>query len=129
MLESLIQRATELNLGSSTSHSLSPTKSGDLGLRKAGSEASGRHSETIGAIRSDGEFSSIGYSYENFDGERIVAPPRATEGASCSYAHHQSDTAAFEADSPGCQTLSSLQAEALKDQGRRPRNQHGRFWG
>ena len=41
--------------------------------------------------------------------------------------YHKSENATLEADSPGSQTLASLKAEALKDQGRNPRNQSGRF--
>ena len=84
MMESLIQRASELNLGCCASYTLSSTKTGRPDVRQGGSEASGQYRVTSGAIRSDDDFSSIGYSSEGPTAERIVAPPRAFDDPSCS---------------------------------------------
>ena len=77
--------------------------------------------------QSDDEFSSIGYSYERPETETIIAPPKTSEGASRSYADRRVDTLFTADDSPDAQILASLKAEAMKDQGKLPRNQRGRL--
>ena len=60
--------------------------------QRSRSATPGQLSDTSGALHSDDEFSSIGYSYERPETEEIIAPPKTSEGASCSYAdgaaHH-----------------------------------------
>ena len=88
--------------------------------------ASGRFSNTNRAIRSDDDFSSIGYSDEGQDHGGIDAPPQATVGPSCSHVDHDSSSVVFDAGSPG-QTLASLKAEAMEDRIKPPCNKRGRF--
>ena len=122
VMEKLIQKTSELHLGTGPRQPRSPGRSVSRSPHRASSRSSGRLSDTSGAIRSDDDFSNIGYSYEDLDIARIIVPPGAGERASCSRQDLQSNTEAFSADSPGGQTLASLKAEALYDQSKRARS-------
>ena len=115
-MENLIQKASELNLGPRATRNITPSKLGSRSASRAGSVTSGQLSDTSGAIRTDDDFSSIGYSYEAEGISQIDAPPRGNDMPSCSYDALQSDLANEVADSPGGQTLATLKAEALRDQ-------------
>ena len=127
MMERLIQKASELNLGTRANRSFFPEGSTAQGSLRSGSLTTGRFSETSGALRSDDEFSSIGYSFEQAEHEKINAPPKAGYAPSCSYKDPRSNTDVCGADSPSGQTLASLKAEALNDRSKRTRNRKGRF--
>ena len=101
MMEKLIQKASDLNLGTRSSRNFLPEGSTVRGSQRSGSLMTGRHSDTSGAPRSDDEFSSIGYSYEKAEPEKINAPPRAGDEPSCSHKDRRSNTDACHADSPG----------------------------
>ena len=90
----------------------------DSGNCKRASIALGRYSDTSGAIRSDDDFSSIGYSYEDPEQDRIDAPPRATDDTSCSRADQESDLIVFVAGSPGGQTLAAFSTLSPNRRGR-----------
>ena len=127
MLEEIIQQTRRLTLEATTSN-MATTTPLDVGqYQRSRSATPGQLSDTSGALQSDDEFSSISYSYERPETETTVAPPKASEGASCSYADRRVDTPLTAADSPDAQTLASLKAEAMKDQGKIPRYQRGRF--
>ena len=115
MMEKLIKQASELNLGPSSNQIPLPTRPMDPGKRKSGSIASGQCSDTSGAIRSDDDFSSIGYSYEDHEHDGIVDPPQAAGQTTYSRGDQEPDPVVFDAGSPGGQFLDSLKAEALKD--------------
>ena len=61
VMERPIQKASELNLGTRANRSFFPEGSTAQGSLRSGSLTTGRLSETSGALRSDDEFSSIGY--------------------------------------------------------------------
>ena len=127
MLEEIIQQTRRLTLEATTSNMATPTPL-DVGqYQRSRSATPGQLSDTSEALQSDDEFSSIGYSHERPETETIVAPPKTSEGASCSYADRRVDTPLTAADSPDAQTLASLEAEAMKDQGKIPCNQRGSF--
>ena len=117
-MENLIQKASELNLGSRSNRNVTPSRLDCRSTGRTGSVTSGYLSDTRGAIRTDDDFSSIGYSYETEGMTPINLPPRGDDVPSCSYDAHQSDLANDGADSPGWQTLAALKAEALQDQDR-----------
>ena len=131
MLENLIQRASELHLGpkpssKKTSKRTPSTKSSVGSSRYAsGDKHAGDYSDTSGALRSDDNFSSIGYSFEHSEPENIASPPIAGASTGCRPTNLRS-TGNLQADSPGSQTLASLKLEALKDRYRQPRIQQGR---
>ena len=127
MLEGIIQRTRRLTLEATTSTMGTPTSLGARQLQRPRSATPDQLSDTSGAIQSDDEFSSIGYSFERPETEGIIAPPTASGGASCSYTDRRVETSHTAADSPDAQTLASLKAEAIKDQGKLPRSQRGRF--
>ena len=127
IMESLIQKASQLRIGPEDDLENTPSKSGSRYPRRAGSVSSGRHSDTSGAIRSDDNFSSIGYSYEGSDVAMIDAPPGTSGGVSCGPHDPASDMEIPDADSPGTQTLAALKAEALGAKNKRTRNKRGKF--
>ena len=81
MMEKLIKQASEMNLGPSCNPILTSSSHSGPGKRKSRSVGSGRYSETSGALHSDDDFSSIGYSFEAQDPVRISDPPRSGNGA------------------------------------------------
>ena len=120
--EKLIKQASQLYLGPLNSQAPHPSKLLDYRKRKSGSIGSGHYSDTSGAIRSDDDFSSIGYSLEDQERDRITDPPRACTEASCSRIDQESEPNVFDTGSPGGQTLAALKAEAIKDKNKRSRN-------
>ena len=120
MMESLVERASRLSLGTSQlSHG------GRVTVNKPGYRAptpgpqsgmtSGEASDTSGALRSSDDFESIGYAYEHSDLESqpFASPPIALSG--CSRVDPGSAEVEFQVDSPGAQTLAVLQAEAAAE--------------
>ena len=125
-MEKLIQKARDLNLGTRPSRDYFPEESTVQGSQRSGSLTTCRHSDTSGALRSDDEFSSIGYSFERAEPEKVNAPPCVVDQTTCSYKDPQSNMDACDGDSPGGQTLASLEAEAIGDRNKRSRNRKGR---
>ena len=64
MMERLIKQTSEMNLGPSGSQTPASPRLSELGKRRNRSVGSSRYSETSGALQSDDDFSSIGYSFE-----------------------------------------------------------------
>ena len=126
MLESIIRQASKLNLGPGVNES-TPLKVMGTGKTKRGSRVSGQYSDTSGALRSDDEFSSIGYSFEGPEHQEVAALPVSTGRPSCSHVDPTSLQTSFIADSPGEQTLASLKAEARENRSKLSRNKRGRF--
>ena len=83
-------------------------------------------SDTSGALRSDEDLGSIGYSYEHSEHDVIVAPPHQASLPSCSRQDLESPHGSFNLDSPGGQKLASLKQDAIQDRQQRPRNEHRR---
>ena len=125
-MERLISQVNELNIPPGSSGAQSTGRATGLGKRYRPSICSGRYSDTSGAIQSDDDFSSIGYSFEGQETSEI-AHPQAGTVPSCSREIQTAGPSVFEAGSPGEQTLASLKAEAMKDKGTRSRNRQGRF--
>ena len=126
MLEKIIKQASKLNLGPGGDRS-SPLKTMGTSKSKRGSTGSVQYNDTSGALRSDDEFSSIGYSFEGREHQEVAAPPVSTDRPSCSRADPTSFQSSFFAGSPGEQTLASLKAEAIEDRSKLSRNKRGRF--
>ena len=127
VIESLIQKASQLRIGPEDDLENTLSKSGTRYPRRAGSVSSGRHSDTSGAIRSDDNFSSIGYSYEGSDVAMIDAPPGTSGGFSCGPHDLASSMDVLDAGSPETQTLAALKAEALGEKSKRTRNRRGKI--
>ena len=125
-MEKLIAKANEMSIGPTTSQDPTSQRSGKKFTHRADS-LSGRLSDTSGAIRSDDDFSSIGYSYENFDTDKIDASSRAMDEASCSQQDHPANMEIYDADSPIGQTIASLKTEVLNDLSKHNRKICGRF--
>ena len=83
-------------------------------------------SDTSGVLRSDDDFSSIGYSFEHSEPEHIAAAPRPTQPSS-SRNDPGSPMVTFSADSPGIQTLAELKKEAVHDRQQKTGNEKGRY--
>ena len=126
MLEEIVKQASKLNLGLEGNRS-SPLTTTGTGKSKGGSAGSVQYSDTSDALRSDDEFSSIGYSFEGPEHQEVAASPVATNRPSCSHTGPTSLQSSFIADSPGEQTLASLKAEAIEDRSNLSRNKRGRF--
>ena len=127
MLEGIIKKASELNLGPSSNQSPSLLKTTSAGRPKSRSVASGRFSNKSGALRSDDDFSSIGYSFEGQDHEGIAASPLSTDRPGCSRTDPGTSPVVFDVDRSGEQTLGSLKAEAIKDRTKLSRSKRSRF--
>ena len=119
-MESLIQRTSRLSLGGSHPTPDSVTKARRPGSRASsvGSRSgllSGHGSDTSGVLRSDDNFSSLGYSYEHSDLESqpLTPPPKGPPG--CSRADPGSQEGTNQLESPGAQTLAGLKAEAIAE--------------
>ena len=114
-MDNLIHQVSRLNLGPSRQvPGGRATPRGSL----AGSQseyASGAASDTSGALRSDDEFASIGYSYEHSDPESHPFTPPHTGPTGCSQADPKSKDSLPQIDSPGTQTLACLKAEAVAE--------------
>ena len=114
-MENLIHQVSRLNLG--PSHQV-PGGRVTPRATLAGSQsdyASGVASDTSGALRSDDEFASIGYSYEHSDPENHPFTPPPTGPTGCSQADPKSKDSLPQMDSPGTQTLACLKAEAIAE--------------
>ena len=120
MMESLVERASRLSLGTSqlphggrgTANKpgyRAPTPGPQSGM------TSGDASDTSGALRSSDDFESIGYAYEHSDLESqpFASPPIVPPG--CSRVDPGSAEVEFQVDSPGAQTLAVLKAEAAAE--------------
>ena len=119
-MESLIQQTSRLSLGGSHPTPDSVTKTRRPGSRASsvGSRSgllSGHGSDTSGALRSDDNFSSLGYSYEHSDLESqpVTPPPKGPPG--CSRSDPGSQERTNQLESPGAQTLAGLKAEAIAE--------------
>ena len=121
-MERLISQVNELCIAPGSSGAQTTGRATGLGKRYRPSICSGSYSDTSGAIRSDDDFSSIGYSFEDPETSKIAHPPQAGTVASCSRDIQTAGPSVFEAGSPREQTLASLKAEAMKDKGTRTRN-------
>ena len=120
MMESLVERASRLSLGTSQL-----PHGGRVTTNKPGYRAptpgpqsgmtSGEASDTSGALRSSDDFESIDYAYEHSDLESqpFASPPVALPG--CSRVDPGSAEVEFQVDSPGAQTLAVLKAEAAAE--------------
>ena len=126
-IEKLIQKASQLRIGPEETLEETPSRSGRRCSRRAGSATSGLQSDTSGGIRSDDDFSSIGYSYEHLDAPSINALPCTSSEIPCGSRDLPSNMDVPEADSPEAQTLAALKAEALGDLSKRPRSKRGKF--
>ena len=119
MLESLVYRASRLNLNTSVPSKRVSRKSsvGSISQRSdQGESETDAGSDTSGAIRSCDDFESIGYAYEHSETELIATPPSSRPNLACGPNDPASLTLHFDADSPGSQTLAALQREAVGDQ-------------
>ena len=119
MLESLVYRASRLNLNTSVPSKRVPRKSsvGSISQRPdKGESETEAGSDTSGAIRSCDDFESIGYAYEHSENELIATPPSSRPNLACGPNDPASSTLHFDAYSPGSQTLAALQRGAVWDQ-------------
>ena len=119
-MESLIQRTSRLSLGASYPTPDSVTKARRPGNRASsvGSRSgllSGHGSDTSGALRSDDNFSSLGYSYEHSDLESQPFTPPPIGPPGCSRTDLGSQEGTNQLESPGAQTLAGLKAEAIAE--------------
>ena len=126
-MERLISQVSELSIAPGSSGAQTTGRATGLGKRYRPSVCSGSYSETSGAIQSDDDFSSFGYSFEGPETSKIADPPRAGTVASSRRDIQTAGPSVFEVGSTGEQTLASLKAEAMKDNGTRSRNRQGRF--
>ena len=122
MLENLVQRASRLSLasrpgstkvakqGSSRRDSSVVTSAG----RNRSSSSEG-YSDTSGALRSNDDLGSLGYSFEHSDLGAQPELPHSEPTPGCSQTDPQSPQSSFNVDSPGLQTLASLKREAVID--------------
>ena len=114
-IENLIHQVSRLNLGPSRQI---PGGRATPRASLAGSQseyASGVASDTSGALRSDDEFVSIGYSYEHSDPESHPFTPPPAGPTGCSQADAKSKDNLLQMDSPGTETLACLKAEAVAE--------------
>ena len=119
-IESLIQQASRLNLGTSRPNSgvgAQPRRSGTPvgSLESQSGFLSDHGSDTSGAIKSTDDFASIGYSYEHSGLESHPYTPPPVGPPSCSRTDLGSSAVPTQLDSPGAQTLAGLKAEALSE--------------
>ena len=108
MLENLIHRASRLSLNPQLAYGKTSKKTVGRGgfarslsgARYPGSSL-GECSDTSGALRTDEDLGSIGYSYEHSEHDVIIAPPQQSSFPSCSHQDLESPQGTFNADSPG----------------------------
>ena len=131
MLENLVYRASRLFVsikpGANSGKSRAVSRQGssvDSSRSRRPSSTTGKKSDTSGVLRSDDDFSSIGYSFEHYELEHIAAAPRPTQTSS-SHNYPGSPIVTFSVDSPGVQTLAELKKEAVHDRQQRTRNEKG----
>ena len=121
-MEKLISQVSALSVAPVSSQVQTAGKTPGSGKRYRGSIGSGRYSDTSGALQSDDEFSSIGYSFEDSKPSRIADPPRAGTVAERSHDGQTVSPSVFEVRSPGDQTQAAVKAEAIEDKEKRFRN-------
>ena len=126
-LEGIIQKTRRLSLEAPERLSATPATVDSRWSLRSRSTSPGLLSDTSGALRSDEEFSSIGYTYERADAEQISAPPSAAGCASSGHLEPRGENVDTSVGSPGAQTLAALKAEAIKDKAKTSRSQQGRF--
>ena len=133
MLENLVYRASRLSLASRPGG----TKAAKQGSSKKGTSvvtgagrnrcsSSERYSDTSGALRSNDDLGSLGYSFEHSDLEVQPELPHSEPTLGCSQTDPQSPHSNINADSPGLQTLAALKREAVADLQQRGKNTKGR---
>ena len=122
MLKNLVHRVSRLSLAAWPSGTHSDKK----GSSRRGSSivtsddsdqrsSPGGYSDTSGAMRSDEDLESIGYSFEHSGSGAQLDLPRTSSIPSCSRVNSGSPLTSFHADSPGLQTLAVLKREAIED--------------
>ena len=122
MLENLVYRASRLSLasrpGGTKSSKGSSSRRGSSVVTSAGrnrSSSTERYSETSGALQSNDDFGSLGYSFEHSDAEMQIGQSPSEPIPGSSRTDPQSPHTSFNLDSPGLQTLAALKKEAVAD--------------
>ena len=126
MLENLVYRASRLSLasrpgGAQTSKGGSSRRDSSVvtSTGRHRSSSTERFSETSGALQSNDDFGSLGYSFEHTDVELQVGQPQPEPIPGSSRSDPQSPHSVFNVDSPGLQTLAALKKEAVADRQRK----------
>ena len=134
MHESLIYRASRLSLATepvgNKSNKKGSTRRGSSVVTSGGwyqDSSFGGSSEVSGAIRSDDDVGSLGYSYEYSKPGVLTDPPQPSSNPTCNRMDPGLPYGAFSADSPGSQTVAALKQEAVQDRQKRVRNPKGQF--
>ena len=112
MLENLVYRASRLSAVTSAGRNRSSSSEG--------------YSDTSGALRSNDDLGSLGYSFEHSDLEAQPELLHSEPTPGCSQTDHQSPQSNSYVDSPGLQTLASLKREAVIDLQQRGKSTKGR---
>ena len=124
MMEDIVKRASRLTLGqgledqrnlhsnSSAGGSVYPCSEGET---LPGDHTGREGSDTSGALRSDNDSNSIGYSFERTP-PSVIAIAKPPGGEKSLQEDPKSAEPQTQTESPEAQTLPSLKAEALKDQ-------------
>ena len=122
MLEKLVYRASRLSLAARPSGTHSDkngsSRRGSSVITRAGRDQRSStcgYSDTSGAIRSDEDLESIGYSFEHSESEARLDLPQTSSIPSCSRMDPGSPLTSFNADCSGLQTLAALKQEAIND--------------
>ena len=122
MLENLVYRASRLSLasrpGGTKSSKGCSSRRGSSVVTSAGrnrSSSTERYSETSGALQSNDDFGSLGYSSEHSDAEMQIGQSPSEPIPGSSRTDPQSPQTTFNLDSPGLQTLAALKKEAVAD--------------
>ena len=130
MLENLVYRASRLSLASRPgSTKQGSSRRGSSVVTSAGrnrSSSSEGYSDTSGALRSNNDLGSLGYSFEHSDLEAQPELLHSEPTPGCSQTDPQSPQSNFNVDSPGLQTLASLKREAVIDLQQRGKSTKGR---
>ena len=128
MLENLVYRASRLSLasrpGGTNSSKGSSSRRGFFVVTSAGrnrSSSTERYSETSGALQSNDDFGSLGYSFEHSDAEMQIGQSPSEPIPGSSRTDPQSPQTTFNLDSPGLQTLAALKKEAVADRQQKKR--------
>ena len=129
MLENLVYRASRLSLasrpGGTKSSNGSSSRRGSSVVTSAGrnrSSSTERYSETSGALQSNDDFGSLGYSFEHSDAEMQIGQSPSEPIPGSSRTDPQSPHTTFNLDSPGLQTLAALKKEAVADRQQKKRS-------
>ena len=129
MLENLVYRASRLSLasrpGGTKSSKGSSSRRGSSVVTSAGrnrSSSTERYSETSGALQSNDDFGSLGYSFEHSDAEMQIGQSQSELIPGSKRTDPQSPHTTFNLDSPGLQTLAALKKEAVADRQQKKRS-------